>query len=291
MELTLSSMKRATVLLALSALACRSETERLFAEAVRAEEADDYEGAARRLREIVLAEPASPIAARAQFELAQIHLLRTRDVTAAHAELVKILDDHPEGPMALPTHRLLARLYERELQDPGRALAHYRALLDHELDVDGERETLLSLAECHYRLEQLEEAAAAYRQAVTLPYDGSADAAYFRLATLSRVSGDSEASLRWLQELSRRTSDDARRYTALLEQVEVLIGLERFADARERLREAERLSPDAPENAELLARLDTAQGGPLLLDGRSQTLEKLQEKIHWGSGRARRKKR
>ena len=293
MEFKLSPSQRLTLLLALAlaALACQSETERLFAEAARAEGADDYEGAARRLREIVIADPDSPFAARAQFELAQIHLLRTRDATAAHAALLKILDDYPDSAVALPAHRLLARLYERELEDPQRAVPHYLAVLENEVEVDVERETLLSLGECHYRLEQLEEAASAYSRAVTLPYDGSSDAAYFRLATLSRLTGDSEASLRWLQELSGRTTDPARSYAALLGQVEVLMGLERFADAQERLREAERLSPDAPENDQLQARLEAAQSGPLFVDGQNETLEKLQERIHWGSGRARRKER
>jgi len=295
MEFTLSPSKCLTLLLALAfalaALACQSETERLFAEAARAEGADDYEGAARRLREIVIAHPESPLAARALFELAQIHLLRTRDVTAAHAALLEVLDDYPDSPVALPAQRLLARLYEREMQDPERALPHYRAVLENETDIAVERETLLSLGECHYRLEQLEEAAAAYRKAVALPYDGSTDAAYFRLSTHSRLSGDLEASLRWLEELASRTTDTTRRYTALLGQVEALMSLERFEDARERLGEAERISPDAPENDELQARLDSAESGPHPMDETSDGLEKLQERIPWGAGRVPRRER
>lgn len=293
MEVTpsVSKWKALLVLAALTGSGCQSETEQLFEEAARAEGADDYEGAARRLREIVIADPDSPFAARAQFELAQIHLLRTRDVTAAHAALLEILDDYPDSSVALPAHRLLARLYEREYQDPQRAVPHYLAVLENEIEVDVERETLLSLGECHYRLEQLEEARSAYGRAVALPYDASSDAAYFRLATLSGLAGDSDASLRWLQELSGRTTDPARSYTALLGQVDVLVGQERFAAAQERLREAERLSPDAPENDELQARIDTAQSGPLFVDGQNETVEKLQERIHWGSGRAPRKER
>jgi len=296
MEFTLFPSKRLALLLGLvltglTGLACRSETERLFAEAARAEGADDYEGAARRLREIVIADPDSPFAARAQFELAQIHLLRTRDVAAAHASLVKILDDYPDSEVALPTRRLLARLYERDLHDPQRALPHYRAILEGEVGVDIERETLLSLGECHYRLDQLEDAADAYRRAVALPYEGSSDAAYSRLSTLSRLSGDNEGSLRWLEELASRTTDTTRRYTALLGQVEALMLLERFDDARDRLGEAERLSPNAAENDELQARLDSAESGPLSMDGQSDSLEKLQEKIHWGSGRLPRRER
>jgi tetratricopeptide (TPR) repeat protein len=293
MKVTLSP-PRWKVFLLLTALAgagCRSETERLFADAARAEGADDYEGAARRLREIVIGHPESPFAATAQFELARIHLLRTRDVAAAHVSLLKILDDYPDSPVALPAHRLLARLYEHEMMDPERALPHYRAVLESEAGIDVERETLLSLAECHYTLEQLEEAASAYRRAVALPYHPSTDAAYFRLSTLSRLSGDHEASLRWLEKLAWRTTDRPRRYAALLGQIEALMSLERFEDARTRLREAESLSPDAPENEVLQARLDSAEGGPLTMDGRSESPEELQERIHWGSGRAPRRER
>jgi len=296
MVITPSRSKRLAILLVvvlsgLSGLACRSEPERLFAEAGRAEGADDYEGAARRLREIVIGHPASPLVAKALFELAQIHLLRTRDVNAAHAALLEILDDYPGSPVAFPAQRLLARLYEREMQDPERALPHYRAVLENGTDIAVERETLLSLGECHYLLGQLEEAAAAYRKAVALPYDGSTDAAYFRLSAQSRLSGDHEATLRWLEELASRTSDTTRRTSALLGQIEALMILERFDDARDRLAEAQRLSPDAPESEELQARLDSAQSGPLSADETTGSLKELEARIHWGAGRVPRRER
>ncbi len=286
------SMRLALLLaIAVADLACRSETERLFAEAARAEEADDYEGAARRLREIVIGHPESAFAAQAQLQLAQIHLLRTRDVPAAHARLLEILDEHPESPVALPAHLLLARLYEREMQDPERALPHYRSVLEVEADIEVRRETLLSLGECHYRLEQLEEAAAAYRMAAALPHVGATDAAYFRLSTLSRLSGDHEAALRWLEELASRTTDPGRRHAAILGQVEALMTLERFDEARHRLEAAERLSPDAPESDDLLARLDSAEAGPLAVEGQTDDPENLEQRIHWGAGRVPRRER
>ncbi len=296
MILRIFPSKRLVLLLAvgftgLLGLARKSETERLFAEAARAEEADDYEGAARRLREIVIGHPESSFAAKAQLQLAQIHLLRTRDIPAAHAALLELLDDYPESPTALPAHRLLARLYEREMQDPQRALPHYRAVLDGQADIDVRRDTLMSLGECHYRLEQLEEATAAYRKAAALPYDSSSDAAYLRVSTLSRLSGDHQAALRWLEELSKRTTDPTRRFTALLGQVETLITLERFDDARERLEAAAHLAPDAPENDVLLARLDSAEAGPIGMEERSESPKSLEQRIHWGSGRAPRRDR
>jgi hypothetical protein len=71
------------------------------------------------------------------------------------------------------------------------------------------------------------------------------------------------------------------------------MSLERYGDAQERLREAERLSPGAPENADLQARLDTAQNGAFLMqgvDGQGETLEELQARIHWGFGRSRKER-
>jgi tetratricopeptide (TPR) repeat protein len=243
-----SKWKAPLLLLALTGAGCGSETERLFAEAVRAEGVDDYEGAAHRLREIVIGHPESPLAPQALFELAQIHLLRTRDVSAATAALSELLDEYPESDAALSAHGLLGRIYERQLDDPARAILHYRAALEgRESDVDATRETLLSLGECFYRLSELEEAKAAYQEAVALPYDESSHAAYLRLSTISRLSGDHQASLKWHEALRSRTRDRARRYTALE------------------------------------ARLDS-----VATEGESEDIEKLQEKIRWSAGRARR---
>jgi len=154
------TLRTALLLLTLVGPGCRSETERLFTEAERAEAADDYEGAARRLREITIGHPESPLAPRAQLELAQIHLLRTRE--------------------------------------------------------------------------------------------------------------------------------ESRRYAATLGQVEALLSLGRLEDAQARLREAARLSPDAPENEELQARLDSAASAAGGTNGR---VEELEGRIHWGAGRAPRRGR
>ncbi|HEY7819720.1 MAG TPA: tetratricopeptide repeat protein, partial [Vicinamibacteria bacterium] len=262
--------------------ACRTEPERLFAEAARAERAGDYAEAVEKLGEIVIADSQGPHVPRALFELAQLHLLRTRDLTGAQVALAKILDDYPESEVALSAERLLGRLYERELGDPERAIPHYRAVLGREPDVNFERETLLSLGECQYRLEQLEEAAKAYRRAVALAYAPAVDAAYFRLATIAELTGDYSASLAWLEELQSRSPDAERRYAALLGQVEILMALARFPDARARLSQAQSLSGDRPESADLLARLDAAEERRYALEMES---ERLRERFHWGSGR------
>jgi tetratricopeptide (TPR) repeat protein len=283
-----------TTLALLSALAgtgCRNETERLFDEAERAERADDYEGAAHRLREIVISHPESPLASRALLELARIHLLRTRDVTAAQTALVEILDRYPESDVVPSAHRFLGRLFERELADPEKAIVHFRASLETETDTATERETLLSLGECYFRLEQREEAGEAYRRAILLPYDETTDAAYFRLSTLSRLANDREAELHWLDAVAARTEDPGRRYASLAGQVEALVELGRFEDARARLEQAETLSPGAPHNQELEAKLELAASDEAPMDEESAGLTELQEKIPWGMGRARRRDR
>jgi tetratricopeptide (TPR) repeat protein len=263
-------------------VACGTGPDRLFAEAARAERAGDYAEAVRKLGEIVFADSQGPHVPRALFELAQLHLLRTRDLTGAQVALAKILDDYPESEVALSAQRLLARLYERDLSDPERAIPHYRALVGREPDVNVERDTLLSLGECHYRLEQLEEAAKAYRRAVALPYAPPADAAYFRLATIAELAGDDAASLSWLEELQSKSADPGRRYAALLGQVEILIASARFPEAHARLARAQALFPDRPENEDLRGRLEAAEERRYALELES---ERLRERISWGSGR------
>ena len=85
------------VLLLLLPVACGTGPDRLFAEAARAERAGDYAEAVRKLGEIVFADSQGPHVPRALFELAQLHLLRTRDLTGAQVAL-EVTD---EGRVAL----------------------------------------------------------------------------------------------------------------------------------------------------------------------------------------------
>jgi tetratricopeptide (TPR) repeat protein len=276
-------------LVVLSALAFavsrRSETERLFSQATRAIENDDYQAATRLFREITITYSQSPEASRALYQLAEIYLLRIRDVGAAHASLVKLLDDYPESPVALSAHRLLARLYEQELGTPERAVPHYQVVLESNPDVGVERETLLALGDCLYQMDQIDDAAAAYRKALALPYDPTSDSAYVRLASLSRLMGKAEEALGLFQDLASRTSDPTRRYEAYVGEAEILLESERFGEASERLREAEKVSPGSNQIHELQARLEAAQLERQSGDDEGVAIEELQKKIRWGAGR------
>ncbi len=274
------------------ALAACDPSGRLFSEARRAMEADDYETAARRYQELTIQVPDSPLAAEAHYELAQIYYLRLRDVDAAKDVLVKMQRDYPDSNVDIDARRLLARLYDEDLQDPHRAVRLYRSLLAEELDEDVRRQTLLEIAHCHYRMGALDASADSYRLALGLPYHGDADSAYMRLANLEWLNGSSAESLRLLRELEERTSDDEYRHEAMLGEVEVLMSLGRFPDARELVVVAGEAFPDSAEVVELEARLQAADLQHQSLDGdgadEEALLQELQKKIRWGGARRRR---
>ncbi len=273
----------------LALAACSDRSNSLFSEARRAMEADNYEAAARLYLEITIQAPDSQLAAEAHYELAQIYYLRLRDVDAAKDILVKMLDDYPDSSVDIEAQRLLARLYEEDLQEPQRAVKLYRALLAEDLDENVRRQTLLEIAHCHYRMGEFDASANAYRLALGLPYRRDTDSAYMRLANLEWLGGSADESLRLLRELEERTSDEDYRHEAMLREVEVLMSLGRFAAARERVSVAGGAFPDSADVVELEARLHATELQHQSLDGEDEEalLQKLQKKIRWGAGRRR----
>ena len=274
----------------LALAACSDRSNSLFSEARRAMEADNYEAAARLYLEITIQAPDSQLAAEAHYELAQIYYLRLRDVDAAKDILVKMLDDYPDSSVDIEAQRLLARLYEEDLQEPQRAVKLYRALLAEDLDENVRRQTLLEIAHCHYRMGEFDASANAYRLALGLPYLRDTDSAYMRLANLEWLGGSADESLRLLRELKERTSDEDYRHEAMLREVEVLMTLGRFAAARERVSVAGGAFPDSTDVVELEARLHATELQHQSLDGEDEEalLQKLQKKIRWGAGHRRR---
>lgn len=274
-----------------TALACNNGVDVLFDDARRAMEEDDVEHAARLYREITIQAPDSPLAAEAHFELAQIYYLRLRDVEAARDSLIKVVQDYPGSSVEDDARRLLARLYDEVLKDPDEALKQYRTLLGHKLDEDTRRRTLLEIGHCHYELNELQASANAYRLALSLPYHQDTDGAYMRLANLEWVMGSPDESLRLLRELQERTPDQDRRLEALLNEVEVLMSLARFAEADRRLRDAPASFSNTDEVRELKVRLQATEAEHRSLDDAAgeAMLRELQKKIRWGGGRRRRR--
>ncbi len=283
-----------TMIIAWFALAtCNDRSNSLFSEARRAMEADNYEAAARLYLEITIQAPDSQLAAEAHYELAQIYYLRLRDVYAAKDILVKMLDDYPDSSVDIEARRLLARLYEEDLQEPQRAVKLYRALLAEDLDENVRRQILLEIAHCHYRMGEFDASANAYRLALELPYLRDTDSAYMRLANLEWLGGSADESLRLLRELEERTSDEDYRHEAMLREVEVLMSLGRFAAARERVSVAGDAFPESADVVEVEARLHATELQHQSLDGETEEalLHELQKKIRWGGARGRRSPR
>lgn len=279
------------VLAVLALVACADRSEELFANARRAIQEDDYETAARLYQEVTIQSPESALAPDAYFELAQIYYLRLRDVDSAKDSLVKLLRDYPNARVNVNAQRLLARLYEEDLQDPQRALKLYRSLLAENIDEDTRLQTLLDIGDCQYRMGEHEASANAYRLALSLPYDPDMDSAYMRLANLEWLGGSAEESLRLLRELQEQTTVEEYLHEAILNEIEILMSLGRFSAARERLAVAEESFPRSPDVVDVAARLSESEAQHQSLEGKSEEalLQELQKKIHWGGGRRRRK--
>lgn len=266
---------------------CQREEIDLTARARNAIEADDYETAARLYREVTIVAPGSPLAADALLELARIYYLRLRDVDAATDRLRKLLADHANSDAAPEARRLLARIYEEDLDEPAKALEHYRALLSGEREAERRRRTLLSIANYLYRVDELEEAAEAYRVVLALPYHADTDGAYLRLANLEWLAGEEERALSLLGELSSKTESRERRHDGVVLELDVLISLGRFDQARERLGRARESFPDSTKLDRLDERLREAIRSHRWLDGEEPVglLQEGQKKLPWGGGR------
>ena len=268
---------------------CRGGADVLYQDAQRALAADEFERAAHLYQEITIQAPESPLAPEAHFELAQIYYFRLRDAEAARERLVQILQDYPDAPVVARAESLLARLYDDVFLDREKALKHYRGLLGRDIDVDERRETLLRIGHCHYDRNELDLAARAYESAIALPYDADTDQAYLRLASLEWMEGLHQRSLDLLEELRQRTSDPDRRHEALVAQVEVLMSLGRFDEARQKLQEVAARPEERAELERLRVRLRAAEAAHASLDGAGEEamLRELQKKIRWGAGRRR----
>ena len=269
--------------------ACRDHAARLLGQAKEAMQNDDLESAADLFREITIQTPDSPLAAEALYELAEIHYFNRRDAETAHDLLLAILMGYPTSAMSTEAHRLLAKIYEVEFQDLEKALTHYRALLDIQQVPDSRRDTLLSIAECYYGMDSLEEALETYRQVVELSYHSDADGAYFRLANLELLVGSPERAVDILRQLGAVTRTEDRRYDALLREVEVLMSLGRFAEARQSVERLQRGDGDTAPVNELFVRLRSVEleHESLEDDAPAALLQELQKGIKWGVGRRR----
>lgn len=272
-----------------SPIACHSPAEQYLEGGRRALGREQYREAITLFAEVVLLAPASPKAAEALYEMALIHYMKLRDVNAARSTLRNLLNKYPGSEVANDARLTLARLYEEDLRAPAKAIQEYEELLSDLDDPGEERAILLSIAECHYRLDQLQRAAEDYRRVIEgYPYDAQSDLGFLRLAHIETLAGRPEAVLEVLVSLLELTDQPESRRRAFLARTEVLLASNRYGEAKACLKRAEYEFPGLPELFELADRLrQKEREGKSLDDGgreSQQALAELQSKIRWGWG-------
>ena len=248
---------------------------------------DAFDRAAHLYQEVTIEEPEGVLAGLAHYELAQIYYLRRRNVAAARRSLEKVLQ-LPGAIVGRDAKLMLARLFAQDLSEPATAIALYESLLRGDLDEATRRETLMSLADCYYRMGEFDASSDAYRRALVLPYHPDTDHAYMRLSNLAWLSGGTSESIRLVRELSGLTSDREHRRAAVVSEVERLMALARFTEAERRLEDAADLFPSTIELPSLRSRIEVMRDDHRELDLEDGLLRKQQKKIRWGSGRRRR---
>ena len=95
-----------------------------------------------------------------------IHYLKQRDLDAARSSFRKVLDEYPSSDVASEARRMLARVYEKEEGELHKAIQEYYRLLDETNDLEAEKDILLDVANCYYRLDELGQASQLYRQII-----------------------------------------------------------------------------------------------------------------------------
>jgi len=272
-----------------SAAACTSRAEQSLEAGRLAVGRGQYREAIASYTEVVVDAPASPLAAEALYEIGLIHYLKLRDLGAARAAFRILLSRHPESEVTIEARRMLARMYEEDLGDPDKAVRQYTEILAELEDPGEEKEILLAIAHCHYRLDQLREAADVYSRVIEeYPYDEQSDIAFLRLAQIQALSGRTDEVISILGRLLEETRQPESRHKAFLTEAEVLLASRRYGEANDRLKRAEREFPGVPELHELADRLRRQQLEARSLDDGAREskriLAELQSKIRWGWG-------
>ena len=266
--------------------ACTTPAERLIEEAARAREADAIHEAAHLYREVTILAPDDPRTVRAHYELAQIYYLRRRNIAAAKAELLTVVQAFPGSEFETDAKRLLAHIYADDLREHHTAVRLYREVLDDEtLEVSERREALLELAQSYYRAGDTDRAAATYRRVIDLPYDSDTAAAYLRLANLSQMDGSSGEALQLVRELARIATEERDRREAQVAEVSILLAEGKLDAAGARLDDAGLEHPGSEELAELDRRLRDARMAMSLDAKEERSLAESSNTLRWGATR------
>jgi tetratricopeptide (TPR) repeat protein len=271
-------------------VACKSSAERYLEAGTQAMGRGQYRVALDRFAEVVLMAPGSSEAARAVYGMGVIHYLKQRDLDAARSSFRKVLDEYSTSEVAPEARRMLARVYETEGGEPQKAIQEYYRLLEESNDPAYEKDILLDVADCYYRLDDLANASRLYRRITEdYSYDELSDPAYLRLAHIQALAGNRREAESIIESLLERTDYPDSRHRAFLLAAEVVLESGHYERGRSLLARADREFPGDRELLELGSRFGRQEvDGKSLDDGDLESqlvLEEMQKNISWGRGR------
>jgi tetratricopeptide (TPR) repeat protein len=269
---------------------CKSAAEQQFEAGTRALGRGQYRQALDLFAEVVILAPGSSEAARAVYDMGVIHYLKQRDLDAARSSFRKVLDEYPESEVAPAARRMLARVYEKEEGELDKAVQEYYRLLDQTDDQTKQKDILLDVANCYYRVDEIDYASVLYRRIVEdYPYDELTDQAYLRLAHLEALADRGEEAESIIETLLERTDRPESRRRAFLLAVEVALQSSEYGRGRTLLARADREFPSDGELLDLGGRLVRQEVDGKSLDEADPEskflLEEMQRNISWGRGR------
>jgi tetratricopeptide (TPR) repeat protein len=154
----------------------------------------------------------------------------------------------------------------------------------------------MSIADCYYQMDAMEQATNTYRRIVEdYPYDEESDQALLRLAHCEALAGRWDASGMVLGLLLEHSDRPESRHRALLLAAEILLQFGEYERAWDMLARADREFPNDTDISDLATRLARQkQDGKSLDDGAQDSrmlLEELRRNIRWGRGRRPRRAR
>jgi tetratricopeptide (TPR) repeat protein len=219
-----------------------------------------------------------------------IHYLKQRDLDAARSSFRRVLDEYPGSEIESEARRMLARVYEKEEGELHKAVQEYYRLLEQTDDRTKEKHILFDVANCYYRLDDLEHASEFYRRTIEgYPHDELSDQAYLRLALIEALAGRGDQAESIIEALLERSDRPESRRRAFLLAAEVVLRSSEYGRGRILLARADREFPSDPELLDLGSRLARQEvDGESLDEGDPESqflLEEMQRNISWGRGR------
>jgi len=215
-----------------------------------------YQPALEMYRTIVEKFPRSELAPEALWEVATIYYYNIYDVSNALFYFERLVENYPDSPRAVDGHLKIAEIFEIELNEVPKALEHLTALLSMKLTPAEDREVRFRIAELHFKTSEFAKALAEYRSIIAEKEPKHlVHQARIRVATISRIQGRFDESIRIFQEVLRSDPCSSCRLQAQLGIIESFELTDRLVEAIEVARQIDVQVYPREKRDELLERL------------------------------------